>query len=169
MIDTTTTNQTMTETAKKPGMRTTANLLEDLRHDMEALWERPFQKLFEPFSRTFHNLKTTSAWTPTVDVFEKEGELIVKADLPGLAKENVKVTLEEGDLVLRGERRAEKETHDESFYRAECNYGSFYRRLALPFAADPGLIAAQFKDGVLEVKIPIPAGSRPETHPIAIS
>jgi len=165
---TTTTHPTpMTESEKKLAPKTT-NMLEDLRHDMEALWERPFQMLFEPFSRTFRNFKTVAAWTPTVDVFEKEGELIVKADLPGLTKENVKVTFEEGDLVLRGERMAEKEAHAESFYRSECSYGNFYRRLALPFAADPSLIAANFKNGVLDVKIPIPTGSRPESHPIAI-
>jgi len=160
------------EGEKKANLTTTANLLEDLRHDMEAFWERPFQMFFQPFTqpfaRTFRNFKTTTTWMPTVDVFEKDGELIVKADLPGLEKENVKVMFEEGDLVLRGERKLETETKEESYYRAESNYGEFYRRLELPFEADPTLIAANFKNGVLEVKIPIPVGSKPEPHPIKI-
>ena len=160
------------EMEKKGGLKTTANLLEDLRHDMEAFWERPFQMFFQPFTqpfaRTFRNFKTTTTWMPTVDVFEKEGELIVKADLPGLEKENLHITLEENDLVLFGERKLEKEIQEESYYRAETNYGEFYRRLELPFAADPTLVAASFKNGVLEVKIPIPVGSKAEPHPIAI-
>lgn len=161
------------EMEKKGSMTTSANLLEDLRHDMEAFWERPFQMFFQPFTqpfaRTFRNFKTTTTWMPTVDVFEKEGELIVKADLPGLEKENVHVTMEENDLVLFGERKFEKETKEENYYRSESNYGEFYRRLELPFDADPTLIAANFKNGILEVKIPIPVGSKPEAHPIKIN
>jgi len=160
------------EMETKGGVKANANLLEDLRHDMEAFWERPFNMLFQPFTqpfaRTFRNFKTSTVWMPTVDVFEKEGELIVHADLPGLDKENVKVTFEEGDLVIRGERKLEKEVREESYYRAESNYGEFYRRLELPFEADPTLVAANFKDGVLEVKVPIPVGSRPATHPIKV-
>jgi len=178
-MTTTTTQPTMTENEKKAYLetgkanpKTPANLLEDLRHDMEALWERPFHMLFQPFAqpfaRTFRNFKTTTPWMQTVDVFEKDGELIVRADLPGLEKENVKVTFEEGDLVLRGERKLGKEIKEESYYRAESNYGEFYRRLELPFTADPTLIAANFKNGVLEVKVPIPVGSKTESHPIAI-
>jgi HSP20 family protein len=156
----------------------TGSMLANLRHEMDELWgrplqelwERPFQMLFEPFSRNLRGTgKTMTVWTPTIDAYEKEGELIVRADLPGLTKENVKVTIEEGELVLRGERKFEKETKEKDFYRNECSYGSFYRRLALPFEADPKLIAASYKDGVLEVKVPIPAVSRPETHTISVS
>lgn len=153
-------------------------MLANLRNELDELWgrpfqelfERPFQMLFEPFSRTLRGTgKTLTVWTPTIDAYEKEGELIVKADLPGLDKENVKVTIEDGDLVLRGERKFEKQTKEKDFYRNECSYGNFYRRLALPFEADPKLIAAAYKDGVLEVKVPIPAPVKPEAHTINVS
>lgn len=100
-------------------------------------------------------LFTAHAWMPKLDVFEKEGELVVKADLPGVLKENVKVTLDDNFLVIQGERKEEKEVREESYFRSECEYGSFYRRLPLDFKMDPGLIKATFKDGVLEVKVPI--------------
>jgi HSP20 family protein len=156
----------------------TGGMLANLRNELDELWgrpfqelfERPFQMLFEPFSRTLRGTgKTLTVWTPTIDAFEKEGELVVKADLPGLAKENIKVTIEEGDLVLRGERKVEKQTKEKDFYRNECCYGNFYRRLALPFEADPKLIAAAYKDGVLEVKVPIPAPVKPEAHTVNVS
>jgi len=153
-------------------------MLANLRNELDELWgrpfqelfERPFQMLFEPFSRNLRGTgKAMTVWTPTIDAFEKEGELIVKADLPGLAKEDIKVTIEEGDLVLRGERKVVKETKNNDFYRNECCYGSFYRRLALPFEADPKLIVAAYNDGVLEVKVPIPAPVKPEAHTVNVS
>jgi HSP20 family protein len=153
----------------KPAMRD-PSLLADLRHDVEEMWQRPLEFLFEPFTRNLRRFnKTLTAWVPSVDVYENEGELLVKADLPGMKKADLEVTLEENDLVLRGERKMEKEVKDENLYRAECEYGTFYRRLALPFLADPKLILAEFKDGVLEVKIPIPAAAKPAAATINVA
>jgi HSP20 family protein len=140
-------------------------LFDDLRADFEQLLEKPWM----PFAfRSFRNLEKNAPWTPKLDVFQKDNELIVKADLPGMKKEDVFVTLEEGDLILKGERKEEKEVKEESYYRSECLYGSFYRRLPLAFPVDPAAITAKFTDGVLEVKVPMPPVEEPKVLPIAI-
>ncbi len=146
-------------------------MLDELREDMEQLWDRPFPLFFQPFGRSAVRRlgKRMAVWTPTLDVYEKEGELIVKADLPGLRKEDVEVTVIEGDLILRGERKEEKQVKDEDYVRMECNYGSFYRRLPLGFEPDLKLVVAKFVDGVLEVKIPIPVGKRPEPSKLPVT
>jgi HSP20 family protein len=95
--------------------------------------------------------------------------MFVKADLPGVKKENVTVTFEEGYLILKGERKEEKEIKEESYYRSECDYGAFMRRIPLDFEVDPGLIKAVFKDGVLEVRVPILAAKTPPAKEIPVS
>jgi len=140
-------------------------LLDDLRADFEQLWEKPWLPLF---NKRFRGVEKTP-WMPKVDVYTKDNQMVVKADLPGLKKEDVFVTLEEGDLILKGERKEEKEVKEESYYRMECSYGSFYRRLPLKFKVDPAKIAAKFKDGVLEVMVPMPVVEEPKPLPIAIN
>lgn len=121
-----------------------------------------------PFPFRFHGTEMTT-WIPKIDVFEKDGELVLKADLPGVPKENVKVTVEEGYLVVAGDRKEEKEVKDESYYRMERDYGSFYRRVPLDFEVDPNLIKATYKEGILEVKVPILAKKGPEPKVIPIT
>jgi len=150
-----------TERAYNPLM-----LFDDLRADFEQLFDKPWM----PFTfRRFRNLDKTAPWSPKIDVFQKDNELVVKADLPGMKKEEVFVTLEEGDLILKGERKEEKEIEENDFYRAECLYGSFYRRLPLNFKVDPAKIAAKLTDGVLEVRVPMPPIEEPKALPIAIN
>jgi HSP20 family protein len=144
-------------------------LFDELRAEMEELWDRPFPYLLQPFGRTLRRMGRATTWSPRLDVFEKEGELIVRADLPGLKKNEIEVTFEENDLILHGEHKEETEVKQEDFYRMERAYGAFYRRMPLPFSADPGLVVAKFADGVLEVKIPIPVEKQVETKKIAVS
>jgi HSP20 family protein len=93
-------------------------------------------------------------WAPEIEIFERDGELVVRADLPGLKKEDVKVELTDEGLTIEGERRSEHEENGEGYYRSERNYGNFYRRLPLPEGADPDDATAKFHDGVLEVTMP---------------
>ena len=93
-------------------------------------------------------------WTPQVEIFERDGELVVRADLPGLKKEDVKVELTDEGLTIEGERRSEHEENGEGYYRSERNYGNFYRRVPLPEGVDPDDATAKFHDGVLEVTMP---------------
>lgn len=96
-----------------------------------------------------------AAWTPAIEVKQKEGKLFVTADLPGMAKEDVKVYVEGDTLVLEGERKQEKEEKREGFYHSERTYGKFYRAIALPEGANADLTAANFNNGVLEVTVPV--------------
>jgi len=138
-------------------------MFEDLRTEFENFFDRPWAMLNWKFG------PEKPGWMPKIDVFEKEGFLTVKADLPGMKKEEVFVTLEDDALVLKGERREEKEVKEEHFYRAERIYGNFYRRLPLNFNADPAKIEARFFDGVLEVRLPVPKLEEPKGLPIPIN
>jgi HSP20 family protein len=100
-------------------------------------------------------------WSPRVDVMHRDGQVTVRADLPGMNKEDVKVEVTDEMITIQGERRHEdKREHEGGFY-SECSYGSFFRAIPLPEGADPHKATAEFKKGVLEVKVP--AASRPES------
>jgi len=97
---------------------------------------------------------TIAQWAPSVDISEDDKEWLVKADLPEVKKEEVKVTVENGVLTITGERKFEKEEKDKKYHRIERAYGNFLRSFALPDAADGTKVAAEFKDGVLKVHLP---------------
>jgi HSP20 family protein len=104
----------------------------------------------------FRDLGRTDVWYPQVEVRERDGKLLVRADLPGLKKEDVRVEIQDNALILEGERRQESEQKEEGFYRSERTYGRFYRAIPLPEGVDPDKAQAHFKDGVLEIDIPVP-------------
>jgi HSP20 family protein len=95
-------------------------------------------------------------WYPQVEVSERDGNLVVCADLPGMKKEDVHLEIHDDFLVLRGERRQEQERNDGGVYRSERSYGQFYRTVPLPQGVNPDQAKANFKDGVLEVTLPLP-------------
>jgi HSP20 family protein len=101
-------------------------------------------------------------WTPHVDVRERDGRFIVRADLPGLSKDDIQVELGYEVLTIRGERRQEKKEEREGYSYSECRYGSFYRAIPLPEGCDASKVTAEFRDGVLEVSMPAPR--HPETQ-----
>lgn len=138
-------------------------LLETLEQDFEHLWHWPF------FMRASPLAMTLPAYMPRTDMFEKDGMLVFKVELPGLTKEDVQVELEGGELVVKGESKAEKETKEAAYYRMERKYGSFYRRLPVPPDVKPEEITAVLTDGVLEVHIPKPVTPKPETTKIPIA
>jgi HSP20 family protein len=96
-------------------------------------------------------------WTPDVDVFERDGKLVVRADLPGLSPDDVRVEVEDGALTIEGERRQEREIEGAGTYHAERVYGMFRRVIPLPDGVDPESAEARFENGVLEVSIQLPA------------
>jgi HSP20 family protein len=152
---------------RRPRFADPFDLFEELRDELARLWgQRPL--LARSTTRPFPAL-ATGTWIPRMDVYEQNGNLMIKAELPGMQKEDIKVELQEGDLLITGERKAESEVKEEDYYRVERAYGSFYRRLPLPFEAKPEDIKATYKDGVLEVQIPKPAQAAADTKKIAIS
>lgn len=108
------------------------------------------QEVF-PFNAEFKEFD----WMPQIEVLKSNGDLMVKADLPGLTKDDVKVELTDEALTISGERKEEKEEKKEGFYRTERNYGRFFRQIQLPEGAKTDKANAIFTNGVLEVKIPV--------------
>jgi HSP20 family protein len=112
--------------------------------------------------------KRVAMWTPKIEAFMKEGKFIVRAELPGLKKEDVKLEMTEEALTLEGERKIEKEEKREGYFFAERTYGNFYRRIPLPEGAKFETANAIFKDGMLEVIIPVPKVELPKAKRLEI-
>lgn len=100
-------------------------------------------------------------WIPPIDLTEAEGEYVIRADLPGLAKEDIEIQLKDDVLTISGERRSEHQDNGEGFYRVERSFGRFSRSLDLPAGVDAASITAEFENGVLEVHVPKPEEHQP--------
>ena len=131
-------------------------LIDEFQEELARLWSRPFGI---PMNRPGRLLAQVPLGTPRLDLYEQDGYLVVKAEVPGVKKEDLQVELDNGDLVIRGETRAENEVKEDQYYRVERRLGRFYRRVPLPFDVKPEDIQATLNDGVLEVRIPKPAES----------
>jgi HSP20 family protein len=104
---------------------------------------------------------TMRRWMPPMDLVESGEDFVLRADLPGMSEEDVKIELEDSTLTISGERKAEHEAQGEGFYRVERATGAFSRSLTLPKGVDPEAVSARFDRGVLEVRIPKPAERKP--------
>jgi HSP20 family protein len=111
------------------------------------------------FGREFGRLADLegSMWLPQVETLERDGKLIVRADLPGLTKDDINVDITDDAIKIRGERRQEREENEEGYYRSERSYGSFYREIPLPSGVNREEANASFRNGVLEITMPAPA------------
>jgi HSP20 family protein len=119
--------------------------------------EREMEEMFGRFSRGWPSLQGEGealGWAPAVDVVDRNGEVVLRADLPGLTEKDIQLTLQDGSLTIQGERKEEKEEKDENYYCCERSYGSFSRSLAVPAGVNADKINATFKNGVLEVHLP---------------
>lgn len=109
-----------------------------------------FSNNFSPLQTEFEKVE----WVPQVEVIQKNGQFTLRADLPGMTRDDVKVEVTDSVLAISGERKEEKEEKGEGFYRSERNFGSFYRQIPLPEGAKTEKAEATFKNGVLEVTMP---------------
>jgi HSP20 family protein len=132
-----------------------------LQQRLNRLFDEAFLPLgAEPFSM--------AEWSPSCDIYETENEIVVKAEIPGVKKEDVKLSVRDNVLTLSGERKFEEETKKENYVRVERGYGSFTRSFTLPFYADAKKISAEFKDGLLEVKLPKSEEAKPKEVEIKV-
>ena len=104
---------------------------------------------------------TLRRWMPAMDLVETDDSFVLRADLPGLSEEDIKLEFEDGTLTVSGERKAEHESKSEGYYRVERAFGSFSRSLTLPQGVDPEAVSANFDRGVLEIRIPKPEQRKP--------
>jgi len=136
------------------------NLFDDFGFDREWL---------APIAKATQLAQGQSLWSPQVEMFERKNEIVVRADLPGLKKDDVKVEVAENGITIEGERKHENGKKVESYYRSERSYGKFYRRLPLPDGVEPEDATATFQDGVLEVSMPAPKRTERKSRRLEIS
>ena len=135
-------------------------LLDELQDELARFWGRPLGT--RAMMRPSRLLAQLPLGVPRLDVFEEDGNLVIKTDLPGVKKEDVQVELDDGDLVIQGEMRSEHEVNEDQYYRMERNVGRFYRRVPLPVDVKPEDVQASMSDGVLEVRIRKPTQTKSE-------
>ncbi len=105
---------------------------------------------------------TMSSWNPAVDVYESNGNIVLKAELPGVDKKDISVDVKGRILTLKGERSSDKEVKEDNYHRKERFYGKFQRAFTLPMEVDADKIKAEYKDGVLKVEVAKPEGQKPK-------
>jgi HSP20 family protein len=127
-------------------------------------------KLFDDFfgNRPARIEWTEGVWNPSVDVTEDKDSLVVKAEMPGMSKDDVKVSVQDNVLTLKGEKKQEKEEKDKNYHRVERSYGSFCRSFQLPTSVKADKIKAGYKDGVLSITLPKTEEVKPKEIPISI-
>ena len=110
---------------------------------------------------------STTTWSPSVDIYETESEIVVHAELPGVDRKDIVLNLEKNVLTLKGERRFEKETKQENYHRIERAYGGFSRSFSIPAIVDEEKIRADYKDGILKISLPKKEQVKPKQIQIA--
>lgn len=138
--------------------------LEDVSNRLNRLFGRSLART-ESASDTL----TMNDWTPSTDISETDTAYLIKAEIPGVNREDVKVTLQDGMLTIRGERRQEKEEKDKKFHRIERTFGSFVRSFRMPDDADESAVKAEFKDGMLNVTLGKSEKVKPRAIEVSVS
>ena len=120
-------------------------------------------------SESSENETAIPSWIPSVDVFEAEHEIVLSAELPGLSEEDVEITLENGRLSVKGEKKLEKDEADGEYRRVESRYGSFFRSFAVPNTVDRERIEATFEKGILQVSLPKVEAAKPQRIEVKVN
>jgi HSP20 family protein len=143
-----------------------SNLYQEL-----ATWHRDVDDLFRQFFSDGEEEipQPLMNWSPLMEVFERDGQYILRADIPGVNPHEVDVSVVNDTLVIKGERKKSDEVQKKNYHFSETAYGRFERRLALPAGIDRDKITARFENGVLEVAVPLPASATAKTVPIEIA
>jgi HSP20 family protein len=136
--------------------------LSSLRNELDRLFESPWSELF-PASTLL------SEWTPAIDVHEDKDSFVVRAELPGMKREEIDVSWRDGALSISGERKTEKKHEDAKAYRTERFFGKFQRTVTLPAAVAGEKIKAAYKDGVLTVTLPKTEEAKPKHIDVSVS
>lgn len=127
-----------------------------------------FRAFQDTFNRLLSEPRSARPWTPAVDIYETDNDLVIKADLPGLNMEDIHVDIENGTLSLRGERKFEGVDQGRGYHRIERSYGSFARYFTLPDTVDPDKVRADYKNGVLTVTLPKKEIAKPRTIKVEV-
>lgn len=154
--------------ATTPAPRHAFDVMRSLTNEMDR-WFADFWAARPRSLTAWPQFREEGLWNPAIEVDMREGKLIVRADLPGLTKGDVKVDVTDDVLTIEGERKHEEEKKEEGYYRSERSYGHFCRTVALPEGAKPETAKATFKDGVLEIAVDVPTQKTPEARRVEIN
>lgn len=138
--------------------------LEDVSNRLNRLFGRSSER---PASE--RELLTTADWIPSADIAETDTNYLIKTEIPGVKKEDVKVSIQDGMLRMQGERKMEKEEKNRKFHRVERSYGSFMRSFRLPDDADESSVKAKFKDGLLNITLTKSEKAKPKAINVSVS
>ena len=138
--------------------------LEDVSNRLNSIFGR-----FPARVGSEQEMLAMSDWTPSVDISETDTAYLVKGEIPGVKKEDIKVTIEDGVITMRGERKQEKEEKNEKFHRIERSYGNFMRSFRIPDDADESAVKAEFKDGMISVTLPKSEKAKSKSKEIEVS
>jgi HSP20 family protein len=138
----------------RPGWTSPFSFMRRFMNDMDRMFED--FGLGSPLLPSLAPRYAEEVWAPRVDVFERDANLVVRADLPGLRQDDVRVTIEDDVLTISGERTHEHEHEKGGVYQCERSYGRFERGIVLPAGVDPDRVEASFDNGVLEITMPMP-------------
>ncbi|HEY3762026.1 MAG TPA: Hsp20/alpha crystallin family protein [Verrucomicrobiae bacterium] len=136
----------------------TLGRLTDLRDEIDRLFEAPLARTSEFLG-----------WTPAFDVYEEKDNFVVKAELPGMKKEDINVSLHDGNLIISGERQVETHNEGTEIYRAERYFGKFQRAVSVPAMVAADKVSAQYKDGILTITLPKTEEAKPKKIDVNVS
>jgi HSP20 family protein len=136
--------------------------LSTLRDDIDRLFEAPLAALAR-------SSQLLSGWSPALDVFEDKDNVVVKAEVPGMKKDDIEISLHDGTLSISGERKGESKTEDAEIYRSERFFGRFQRMVTLPAPVNGEKVKAQYKDGILTVTLPKTEEAKPKHIDVSVS
>lgn len=140
-----------------------------LQDRMNRMFDESFQGAARGTAAGDEDWALGGSWAPAVDIYEQDGNIVLKAELPGVDSKDVDIRLENNVLTLRGERKLDTEVKRENYHRVERSYGSFTRSFTLPTVVDQEMIKADYKDGVLRVTLPKREEAKPKQISIAVT
>jgi HSP20 family protein len=140
-----------------------------LQDRMNRMFDESFQGASRGTAASDEDWALGGSWAPAVDIYEQDGNIVLKAELPGVDSKDVDIRLENNVLTLRGERKLDTEVKRENYHRVERTYGSFTRSFTLPTVVDQEKIKADYKDGVLRVTLPKREEAKPKQISIAVT
>jgi HSP20 family protein len=142
----------------------------DLMRELASMQDRMNRIWSGVYDRGRDDVTSRSAWLPPVDIYESDDkEIVLKAEIPGLQREDIDLTVENNTLTIRGERRRDDTVQEDRYHRVERAYGAFSRSFALPNAVDAGHVRADYRAGVLTVRLPVRADARPRLIQVSVA
>jgi HSP20 family protein len=142
----------------------------DPLRDFAQLQNRINRVFSDAYGRDDEGLMTSGTWTPPVDIYQNgDHEVVLKAELPEMTREDIDITVDNGTLTIKGEKKLSSEVNEDQFHRIERHYGAFSRSFSLPPAVDTTKVAAEYKNGVLTVRLPLRDEAKPRQIKVEVA